>query len=595
MKTTAYLFKTVLLATLLPVLGACSGDVWLEEAAVDINAATKSDGVGEVWDGTADTGWYNSTDKEFEISTAKQLAGLAKLVNDGNTFSGKTVKLTADIVLNDTEDWENWNTNTPKNTWTPIGLISDCSFKGSFDGQGYVVSGIYINNNDKSKYFGLFGSAQNATIKNVGVINGYINSTCTIGGVVGWNYKSKVLNCYNSSTIIGAGTYVGGIVGQNQSISGAKLENCFNIGKVGGTSNNIGGISGISSKDYLFNCYWLEGSCNKGVGGTLNGNENAIKMTASQFVSGEVAYLLQGEQTTLVWGQTIGTDTYPVPTTEEAKRIYTYQIYNGTDKAETGYANDGGPVLLPEGTNAIALVDGFTPATDAENVVVKDDNDDYTCASFVLADGKDFYTPVAFTAEKASYSRTPAVWADGKNGWETICLPFSGTLHADGKTKQPVVLDTNSGEYWLRSLTGFTAPNTLMFTSPGTLDGNMIVAGKPYIIALPGPSFGDDSLLGQPITVVGEQVMVMETAPEQAEASGWTFAGTFAKKACDFSSYLLNSENGSIDVQGNQFVRVDKESSLKPFRCFVSVTSLNVGCLSTRSADGLPKQLYIGQ
>lgn len=46
-----------------------------------------------VWDGTAvDTSWYNehTSDSEFTITTAAELAGLAQLVNAGNDFSGKT-------------------------------------------------------------------------------------------------------------------------------------------------------------------------------------------------------------------------------------------------------------------------------------------------------------------------------------------------------------------------------------------------------------------------------------------------------------------------------------------------------------------------
>ena len=34
-----------------------------------------------IWNGTADTSWYNETSTEFEISTAEQLAGLAELVH----------------------------------------------------------------------------------------------------------------------------------------------------------------------------------------------------------------------------------------------------------------------------------------------------------------------------------------------------------------------------------------------------------------------------------------------------------------------------------------------------------------------------------
>lgn len=54
------------------------------------------------WDGTTvDTSWYddNTTDTEFTISDSADLAGLAELVNEGNNFSGKTIKLGADIDL----------------------------------------------------------------------------------------------------------------------------------------------------------------------------------------------------------------------------------------------------------------------------------------------------------------------------------------------------------------------------------------------------------------------------------------------------------------------------------------------------------------
>ena len=59
------------------------------------------------WDGAVDLSWYNGTDTEFTITTARQLAGVAELVNSntadfaGNTtdFAGKTIRLGADISL----------------------------------------------------------------------------------------------------------------------------------------------------------------------------------------------------------------------------------------------------------------------------------------------------------------------------------------------------------------------------------------------------------------------------------------------------------------------------------------------------------------
>jgi len=54
----------------------------------------------DVWDGTVDTSWYNETSTDFTLTTPQQLAGLAQLVNAGNTFSGKTIKLGNNIDLN---------------------------------------------------------------------------------------------------------------------------------------------------------------------------------------------------------------------------------------------------------------------------------------------------------------------------------------------------------------------------------------------------------------------------------------------------------------------------------------------------------------
>ena len=108
---------------------------------------------GEAWDGkTVDTSWYNDSAAEFTISDSAGLAGLAKLVNAGNNFSGKTIKLGADIDLGGKE-------------WTPIGTDSK-PFKGTFDGAkedngNYTISNLYINkgfsNTVANSYVGLFG------------------------------------------------------------------------------------------------------------------------------------------------------------------------------------------------------------------------------------------------------------------------------------------------------------------------------------------------------------------------------------------------------------------------------------------------------
>lgn len=47
----------------------------------------------EVWDGSVDTSWYDREAKSFKISNASQLAGLAQLVNRGETMYGKKLQL----------------------------------------------------------------------------------------------------------------------------------------------------------------------------------------------------------------------------------------------------------------------------------------------------------------------------------------------------------------------------------------------------------------------------------------------------------------------------------------------------------------------
>ena len=206
-----------------------------------------------IWDGTADTSWYNETSTEFEISTAEQLAGLAKLVNNGNDFSYKTVRLTADIVLNDTSDWGNWESSASANTWTPIGNWPNL-FGGTFDGQGYTVSGIYINS--ENDHQGLFGYNE-GTIKNIGVTKSYIKGNDNVGGVCGNNSYGKISDCYNSGTVSNTGngsSDVGGVCGVNYE---GFISNCYNSGTITGTGNgssDVGGVCGYNIGS-IYNCY----------------------------------------------------------------------------------------------------------------------------------------------------------------------------------------------------------------------------------------------------------------------------------------------------------------------------------------------------
>ncbi len=197
-------------------------------------------------------GAYSESTTSYTIETAEQLAYLAKLVNGGTDMSGVTFTLTADIDLSGHE-------------WVAIGYYTSSSdynyFKGTFDGGGYEVSGLYINQ-PSTNYQGLFGVVSAATIKNLGV-SGNVTGAVYVGGVVGRCYSSTVENCYNVGSVTGE-NYVGGVVGYNFASAYNSLVNkCYNTGSIAGTASStcVGGVIGYnapSSSDrsaLVTNCY----------------------------------------------------------------------------------------------------------------------------------------------------------------------------------------------------------------------------------------------------------------------------------------------------------------------------------------------------
>ncbi|MEG0649188.1 MAG: hypothetical protein RR764_05050, partial [Oscillospiraceae bacterium] len=128
---------------------------------------------------------YSVSGTTYTIKTATGLAWLANETNKTGSdgFLDKTVVLAKDINL-DIFLVRDYNTNvTATNSWAPIGTATS-QFKGTFNGQGYTVSGVKINNTANNQ--GLFGHISNtATVKNVGVISSEITATDNVGGVGG--------------------------------------------------------------------------------------------------------------------------------------------------------------------------------------------------------------------------------------------------------------------------------------------------------------------------------------------------------------------------------------------------------------------------
>lgn len=216
------------------------------------------------WTEFADTAWYDSQKSEFTLTTAAQLAGLAKLVNGGNNFNSKTVKLGADIDLG-------------AHDWVPIAGTSGI-FSGEFDGQGHAITGMKVMGD--WEYAGLFGIVGRGTIHDL-ALSGNVSAartsgTACVGGLAGsvFGGPSEVYNVLFTGTVSLAGRngMVGGLVGQME-VSDTTLSNCaalaeVSVGPVGSPAGVrssfivyagglVGGMSGYDGdpKVDLRNCY----------------------------------------------------------------------------------------------------------------------------------------------------------------------------------------------------------------------------------------------------------------------------------------------------------------------------------------------------
>ena len=307
----------------------------------------------------------------YQIENAGQLYWFAALVNteENGTYPNASANavLTKDIVVNENVLNEDGTLNTSGTfrDWTPIGERS-VKYAGKFNGQNHTISGLYYNDN----YYqvGLFSYVDSGTISNVGVIDSYLKSSDTwgvAGGICGTNLNGTIENCYSSGRIYGKdssggisgsnhgiikncysistleggngeiGSGVGGICGYNTGI----IENCHSVGKIENVVGYNGGLCGYNCgtiKNSYFNSDVYAGDY-IGIYNGVGTIENVSAKTTAEFASGEVCYLLNGDQTKIAFYQTIGKDDYPVL---DSTRGQVYEKMKDCSGALDGYTND---------------------------------------------------------------------------------------------------------------------------------------------------------------------------------------------------------------------------------------------------------------
>ena len=168
-------------------------------------------------------GGDGSESNPYLIKTADQLYKL--VMNNNNTAASESAnkyyRLENDIYLNDVSA-ENWYEASDLNEWV---TLSDHigQFGGHFDGNGYVVHGIYYKDTT-SEYAALFpklgpyDDVANVTVKNVGVEDSYIQGkyagaiTAVVDGYRDGNHTVNISCCYADESVYLNGTEANGFV-----------------------------------------------------------------------------------------------------------------------------------------------------------------------------------------------------------------------------------------------------------------------------------------------------------------------------------------------------------------------------------------------
>ena len=236
----------------------------------------------------------------------------------------------------------------------------------------------------------------------------------------------------------------------------------------------------------------------------------------------------------------------------------TITVADNTAAVDLSALNLSGKTVTPNSNpNTLYILSSSqtTPSSLSGKNVVKDG----VAEQITLTDGEPFYSPIDFTANEITYTRTFTKFYTGGKNWSTIVLPFA----ADEVRNDLKVLpwDETNREFWLME---FSSENgsTVNFTTPTTLEAN-----KPYIIALPGADYGTYSLVGHAtLTFKATNSHITGNAKAAITGSSYKFVGVTTNPGAQSNIYALNE-----DGDGNSFKK--GTATVQPFRAYFAPTS----------------------
>lgn len=193
-------------------------------------------------------------DGVYLLYDAAGMNWFANQVNEnGNSFSGKTVKLAADIDLADV-------------VWTPVGQTGATQFLGTFDGQNHMITNLAIDataQTGANYSSGLFGWLNAAVVKNVKIDGATVKGNHNVGVIAGYLETSgcTVENCHISKAVVEChvanddanGDKCGVLVGHAGN-AGVAVKNCTATDSAVSAGRDAGQIVGAAKAENVTGC-----------------------------------------------------------------------------------------------------------------------------------------------------------------------------------------------------------------------------------------------------------------------------------------------------------------------------------------------------
>ena len=501
----------------------------------------------------------------YQLSTAQHLETFATKLNERIILNNSNVVLTQDIDLSSIVAWTAIGTDIQKYT-------------GTFDGQGFRIKGMKINGSLKEQgFFGVVGAG--AAIKNL-----IIDASCVIestgpncfaafAGCCNNNGTIIFENCGNEANVVGKAQNNAAFLGCNYGGTKLVFNNCYNTGKISGGWEN-GAFSGWTGGGATFNnCYnigevtegetWARGSksmnnCYQ----TVGADQGVTQIDAAAVGTGELCYKLNGEQTTISYYQTIGTDNYPVPFSSSL------QVYaNGQLKCD---GTSAGGELTYSNTNESVIPD-HTYANGWCSVCGKFDQ------NYLTADGEGFFnigtandlkwfakyvTEVSSTANAKLTANID--YTENKKDFigATRDVPFRGVFDGQGNTVTIALESNNTGRTALFAyIVNATIKNLIV-------EGSVTSAGENCVGGLAGRSEGDNTLIENVVV----KTAVSYTGTNGDATCGGLFSDVEHKATIKNCAFIGSINTGTAQGNGGLVGYAHSGVNQKYINCLVAPT-----------------------